>query len=650
MSETKDKEDQTALTFRRYEDGEQGEHVDWEDQIFQSSWTHKCPTYVHRTPPCQGSCPSGEDVRGWLNIVRGLEVAPEGTTWQEYAFRRVTDANPFPSVMGRVCPAPCEDGCNRNEVEDHVGINAVEHFIGDNALEAGFAFDPAPAETGKKVAIIGGGPAGLACAYQLRRKGHGCTVFDIHEHLGGMMRYGIPGYRTPEDMLDKEIQRILDMGVEVKLNTRIGTDISLAELEKDYDAVLFAMGAQTGRDLPVEGADAPNCLTGVAFLGAFNDGRLKHAAQKVVVIGGGDTAMDVASVARRIGHITHTHEKDRPESAVLGHVAHDVASIAARQGSTVQIVIQETLEMAPAAEKEIEDVRHEGIAIEDCLNPICVVKDDDGRATALRVQKIRWENRKIVENIGEPFDIECDLVVSAIGQKGDLVGMEEYGNEKGMIDADPFFEVKGKPGFFVAGDIVRPHLLTTAIGQASIAAESIDHYLKGEVLTRRPKVDVHHFDLLNKLNEADLAPEAAPHEEVRGTGDGNFAVHNFEDRSAHEIAPSDELFLGHFTYEARTKRDERRIDEDKVLGDFDERIHCLTTEQAQAEAGRCMSCGSCLECSNCVVYCPQDAVFRVPKSQRTHGRFVDTDYTKCIGCHICADVCPTGYIQMGLGE
>jgi Pyruvate/2-oxoacid:ferredoxin oxidoreductase delta subunit len=266
------------------------------------------------------------------------------------------------------------------------------------------------------------------------------------------------------------------------------------------------------------------------------------------------------------------------------------------------------------------------------------------------VQKIRWEKNQIVERLGEPFDIDCDLVISGIGQKGDLKGMEDYGNDKGMIDADPFFEVKGKPGFFVAGDIVHPHLLTTAIGQAAIAADSIDHYLKGETLSRRPKVDVHHFNLLGKLNEADLAPEDAPHEEVWGTGEGKFAVHNFEDRSAHEIAASDQLFLGHFTFEARTRRGQQRIEIDKVLGNFEERIEGLTAEEAQAEANRCMSCGSCLECNNCVVFCPQDAVLRVPKSERTHGRYVYTDYTRCIGCHICTDVCPTGYIQMGLGE
>ena len=267
--------------WRRYKDGETEENYrSNQDKIFQASWTHKCPEYVHSTPPCQGSCPAGEDIRGYLNIVRGIEKPPVGAdgkpsmTWQEYAFRRMTSANPFPAVMGRVCPAPCESGCNRNQVEENVGINSVEHFVGNWGLDNNLGFEKPAQESGKKVAIIGGGPAGLAAAYQLRRMGHGCTIFDDHAELGGMMRYGIPGFRTPREVLDGEIKRIIDMGVETKMNTRIGTDISMEQIEKDYDAVLFALGAQGGRSLPVDGADAPNCVTAVAFLRAFNEGRL----------------------------------------------------------------------------------------------------------------------------------------------------------------------------------------------------------------------------------------------------------------------------------------------------------------------------------------------------------------------------------------
>ena len=154
--------DDEKLTFRMFEEGDHK----WEnfaDDIFNEDNSHKCPTYVHRTPPCQGSCPSGEDIRGWLDIVRGIEKPPEGTSMQEYAFQRSTDANPFPSMMGRVCPAPCEDGCNRNNVEDFVGINAVEQYIGDTAHKEEFKFAKGPALTGKKVAIIGGGPGWSSC-------------------------------------------------------------------------------------------------------------------------------------------------------------------------------------------------------------------------------------------------------------------------------------------------------------------------------------------------------------------------------------------------------------------------------------------------------------------------------------------------------
>jgi Pyruvate/2-oxoacid:ferredoxin oxidoreductase delta subunit len=202
--------------------------------------------------------------------------------------------------------------------------------------------------------------------------------------------------------------------------------------------------------------------------------------------------------------------------------------------------------------------------------------------------------------------------------------------------------------------------LTTVIGQASVAVESIDHYLKHESAGKRPKVDVHHFDLLNKLREthhepAHFDPEGDPKVRgidrgLRGTSDADFAIHNYEDRSAHSIISSDKLFLGHFPNEARHVRTEDVPTAEEVLGHFEERMNALTEEETIEEAKRCMSCGMCFECDNCVIYCPQDAVFKVSKDQSTTGRYVDTDYFKCIGCHICADVCPTGYIQMGLGE
>ncbi len=638
------------LTFRLYQDGDDK----WRSQgenIFQEDTSYKCPTYVHRTPPCQGSCPSGEDVRGWLDIVRGIEKPPEGTSMQEYAFQRSTDANPFPSMMGRVCPAPCEQGCNRNQVDDFVGINSVEQYIGDTAKKEAFRFAEGPAVGAKSVAIVGGGPAGLAAAYQLRRKGIASTIFDEHEELGGMFRYGIPGYRTPREYLDHEIQRIIDMGdIEVRMNTRVGRDISVEQLEKDYDAILWAIGCQSGRGLPLEHGDAPNCISGVAFLESFNKGDLKVTADRVICVGGGDTSIDVVSVARRLGKIDSLPDDQLTEYVVGGFAAHDSAFAAARKGAKVTLTSLFEKSHMTATEHEVHDALKEGVTIYDGVMPVEIIVDENGRATALVLAKCTMEDDKPQRIENTEFTIECDLIVSAIGQGGDLTGFEDLGNDYNLMDVDKFYQHPDRAGHFVAGDIIRPHLLTTAIGHAAIAADSIERYLDGSEMVKRPKVDVHHFNLLDKLKEAALSPGEYNHQGNWGTNDADYAVHNYEDRSAQEIISSDRLFLGHFNYEERNLRESHGPDAEHVLGDFEERSKCLTEEQAIKEADRCMSCGMCFECDNCVIYCPQDAVYRVKKDEKTMGRYVATDYDKCIGCHICADVCPTGYIDMALGD
>ena len=250
---------------------------------------------------------------------------------------------------------------------------------------------------------------------------------------------------------------------------------------------------------------------------------------------------------------------------------------------------------------------------------------------------------------GTEEDIEADLIVSAIGQAVDFTGLESLDNGKGGIAADKNYQVAGQPGLFVGGDVVRPHLLTTAIGHGAIAADGIDRHLRGEALDKRPKIDVHSFDLMRKMVEKGL-PTAPIKEPTRGTDASIGAVHNYENRSDRYVIPHTELFLGHFPYTPRHQRKVVSLGKEEALNNFEERLLPLLEAQAQAEAKRCMSCGQCFECDNCVVYCPQTAVFKVPKAKSTTGRYVDTDYAKCIGCHICKDVCPTGYIQMGLGE
>ncbi|HUV23043.1 MAG TPA: NAD(P)-binding protein, partial [Gammaproteobacteria bacterium] len=531
------------------------------------------------------------------------------------------------------------------------GINAVEQYIGDTAKTEGFKFAAAPPIGKQRVAIIGGGPAGLAAAYQLRRKGIASTIFDEHDELGGMFRYGIPGYRTPREFLDHEISRILELGdIDTRMATRVGRDVSIADLEKEYDALLWAIGCQSGRALPLEHGDAPNCISGVAFLEAFNRGALQVTADRVVCVGGGDTSIDVVSVARRLGKIDKLPKDQLTEFVVGGFTAHDSAYAASRQGAEVTLTsLFERAEMT-ATEHEVDDALREGVRILDGVMPIEIVVNDEGRATVLKLAKCQFIDGKPTALDGSEFEIECDLIVSAIGQGGDLQGIEELGNDRSLMDADKFFQHAQKPGHFVAGDIIHPHLLTTAIGHAAIAADSIERYLGGGEFSKRPKVDVHHFDLLSKLKEMDLAPSEFQHQGTWGTNEADFAVHNYEDRAANEIISSERLYLSHFNYEARHLREMHGPDSEKVLGDFAERTRSLSETEAVEEAGRCMSCGMCFECDNCVIYCPQDAVYRVPKESKTMGRYVATDYTRCIGCHICADVCPTGYIDMALGD
>ena len=650
------------LTFRRFKDGE-NKWKDLHQKIFNADHSHKCPTYIQSTPPCQGSCPSGEDIRGYLNIVRGIEKPPVGSdgkptmTWQEYAWRRLTEANPFPSIMGRVCPAPCETGCNRNEVEDHVGINSVEHYLGEWAIKNGLKYKAPDRRTGKKVAVIGGGPAGLSCAYQLALRGHEVTIFDEREYLGGMMRYGIPGFRTPREVLDAEIQRILDLGVHVRLKCRVGTDVTIEQLRKDFDALFLGMGAQAGRALPIKDSDAPNVVTATAFLRAFNDGRLRHVGKHVVVVGGGDTSIDVATVARRLGHIEHAKPTDF-EAAIAGvhlggHMAHDVAEISVKQGAEVVLTTVFPVDKMQANKHEVEQALAEGIDIRGGLAPIGIVRGPDGRATALRVAecdaKMAGGRLDIKIKEGTEHDIPADLIVSAIGQAVDFTGLEEFDSGKGAVAADRNYQVQGKPGVFAGGDVLRPHLLTTAIGHGAIAAEGIDRFLRGEELDKRPKIDVHQFDLMRKYLEKGVQlPEIK--EPLRGTDKVPGAIHNFDNRSDRYVIPHTALFLGHFGFAARHQRKIVTLTRETALGNFEERLGVLSEREAVEEAKRCMSCGLCFECDNCVVYCPQLAVKKVPKKEATTGRYVFTDYDRCVGCHICADVCPTGYIQMGLGE
>ncbi|MBV2094466.1 MAG: FAD-dependent oxidoreductase [Candidatus Thiodiazotropha sp. (ex Codakia orbicularis)] len=636
-------------TYRRYADGD-SEHYDWDSDVINQGESYLCPTYIQRTPPCQNACPSGHDIRGWLSIVRGLDKPQGDKPWQAYAFERMTLANPFPAIMGRVCPAPCQEGCNRNSLDGYVGINSIEQYIGDWAREHQLAFAKPETESGKRVAIIGGGPAGLAAALFLRRLGHRSTIYEAHSALGGQMVFGIPGYRIPRHVLEHEIQRILDVGgIDVQLNSRVGSEVKVEELEQAYDAIFWSVGTVVGKPLRVAGGEAPNCVDGMTFLKAFNEGSLKYLDGRILVIGGGDTAMDVAAVAKRIGEVAGLDAAERPDAVFDGSGRQREEQTARRADSDCWLVYRRPIAKAPCTKHELEACIAEGVEIHDSLAPLEVVLDERGRARALKVQPVDWSSGKMEAN-GEPFEIECALIVAATGQTGDYDGIDGIANQWNQIDAERSMQVKDRQGHFAGGDAVIPHLLTTAIGHASVAVEGIDKYLRDLEFDDRPKVEGHHFDLLQELAEKELSPDEYNHGPTWGTNSAKWSVHNFENRAEADVIKSHALYTGHFSYEPVNARQEMDVNVTNVLGSMIERFSCLNEETAVTEAKRCMSCGFCFECDNCVIYCPQDAVFRVKKGERAMGRYVETDYFKCVGCHICKEVCPTGYIEMGLGQ
>ena len=305
------------------------------------------PAYIAKTPPCAGGCPCGTDIRAWLTAIAQADAFGR-TSADAYriAWEKITDRNPFPAVCGRVCPHPCEDGCNRTRKDGAVAINAMEQFVGDFGLSQGLELTRQPGEKKtERIAVIGAGPAGLSCAYQLARLNYPVTVFEGFSRPGGMLRYGIPKYRLPREVLDGEIQRILRLGVELKCNAMVGRDVTLAELQKEYKAVFIGIGAHGGIRLRIPGDDAPNVLTGVEFLNRVNSGEEVKVGGKVLVIGGGDTAIDSARISKRLG-------------------------------AQVTLLYRRTHAEMPAIAPEIEGALEEGVEIQFLTAPTEVIVKD----------------------------------------------------------------------------------------------------------------------------------------------------------------------------------------------------------------------------------------------------------------------------------
>jgi NADPH-dependent glutamate synthase beta subunit-like oxidoreductase/Pyruvate/2-oxoacid:ferredoxin oxidoreductase delta subunit len=406
------------------------------------------PVFVEKTPPCANNCPSGNKIREIITAISQSEGANR-TNYESFekAWNILTETSPFPSVCGRVCPHPCEDDCNRIEKEGAVGINNIERFLGDYALENNFQFKRLTEESHpEKIAIIGAGPAGLSCAYQLTRRGYKVTVFEAFSKAGGMLRYGIPDYRLPPEVLDKEIGRIEDFGVEIKCSHIIGKDTPYEELQKNYDAIFVGIGAHKGKLLGIPNEDASNVFTGTEFLNKVNSGEKIGVGDKVLVIGGGDTAIDAARISRRLG-------------------------------AEVTVVYRRTRNEMPAIEEEIVGAEEEGVKLEFLAAPIEFEKDGD-LITKMKCQKMELGEpddsgrRRPVPIPDEYFFIDTTTVIAAISQEPDFTGLENLHEGKDWIKTDEN-GLTQEPNIYAGGDNIELGLATIAIFQGRKAAETI---------------------------------------------------------------------------------------------------------------------------------------------------------------------------------
>ena len=427
------------------------------------------PEHVIKTPPCQESCPNFTSVREILMTIQQTEKF--GRTYDESyesAWYQFVDKNPMPAVIGRVCPHPCEGGCNRQHKDSSVGINQLERFIGDYGLEKNLQFTRINEDDySEKVAVVGSGPAGMSCAYQLRRLGYNVTVFEAFPKTGGMLRYGIPAYRLPREVLDGEYRKMEDFGIEIKCNTIVGKDVSLDQLKNDFDMIFVALGAHKGRRLGIKGEELGTVWTGTDFLHKANEGEDVNVGSHVVVVGGGDTAIDAARVSRRLG-------------------------------AKATILYRRTRAEMPAIDDEIIGAEEEGVEFHYLAIPVEAQTNGDG---SLHMKCQRMElgepddsgRRRPIPIDGDFFDLEVSTLIAAISQEPEFEGLDEIGNSRDWVKIDD----EGKTAIdniYSGGDNFNLGLVVDALFHGRRAAQSIHAQLRGGKAVRDKHLNIIQHD------------------------------------------------------------------------------------------------------------------------------------------------------------
>jgi NADPH-dependent glutamate synthase beta subunit-like oxidoreductase len=548
------------------------------------TWRYLTPAYLDKLAPCNEACPAGEDVEAAM-VLAGQEDYSE-------AWEKITQENPLPRVCGRVCFHPCEGSCNRKEFDEATSINALERFIGDQAFQSGKRF-PSPKEKKKeKVAIIGSGPAGLSCAYHLASLGYGVTLFEAQPKLGGVLRYGIPSYRLPKEILDQEIDNILSLGVEAKTGAPVGTEVKWEELRK-FDAIFVAAGAWKSLPLKIPGEDAAGVMSGLEFLQKVNSGRAVDLGQRVAIIGGGNTAMDAARSALRLG----------------------VKPL---------VIYRRTREEMPAWEEEVAETGEENIEFIFLSSPVKILTGD-GKVEGIECRKNilgppgkdgRREPRPIE---GSNFTLPVDGVISAIGETPDFSFLpDELRKSAASLPVDGTGATVLK-GVFAGGDIIaQPRTVSYAIGSGKKAAMAIDATLQGK-------------------NVAEALRAASWGEK------GSLSMARYRkggaDGIAREVVKFSEINPAYFKRQSRKPKE--KLPHSRRTAGFSEVNLALSPASALYEAKRCFNCGVCNLCHNCFIYCPDLAISARPDKQG-----YDINYDYCKGCCICVEECPRGAISV----
>ncbi len=422
------------------------------DVVKTGSWRVALPAYVNPPAPCHNACPVDGNVAVWIQSVRHQEY--------EEAWTILTDNNPLPAVTGRICHRPCENSCNRGQLDEPIAIRCLERFVGDMALENGWSFTEPDISRAESIAIVGGGPAGLAAAFHLRRKGYAITLFEAQPQLGGVLRYGIPPYRLPKDILDAEIQRLLDLGIEARTSTAISSHADFENLRSEFAAVFIATGAGVPKRLPQLDYSKPWVIESATYLEQSNLGEQLQSGERVVVIGGGSAAMDVARTARR-------------------------------HGKELTVLCLETEPEMPAQRDEVLEAKEEGITL---LDGVMLQSVTDRAAEGLQLACIKVEFEAGAEPgqfavtpiPGTEFTVEADTIVSAIGQDPDITYLQNLLDVDGtLVRVDDRCETS-LARVFAGGDLVTmQRFVTVAFGFGKQAAIEIDRYLRSEAKGRQ---------------------------------------------------------------------------------------------------------------------------------------------------------------------